>query len=33
MVCVEANTRKLMDIVTTIVLNDKMYEYCLDVKK
>lgn len=28
MVCVEANTRKLMDIVTAFVLNDKLYEYC-----
>lgn len=28
MVCVEANTRGLMDIVTAFVLNDKLYEYC-----
>ena len=29
MVCVEANTRKTMDIVTAFVLNDELYEYCI----
>lgn len=28
MVCVEANTRRLMDIVTAFVLNDTLYEHC-----
>ena len=28
MVCVEANTRRLMDIVAAFVLNDELYEYC-----